>query len=91
MRRSLLVCLVVAGILLAACTPAPSAGTPPKTTTGAPFSLGLGRIPITIDENGKLGIEGFLSLEQIDQFAAMFNLPVKLSSFAVFVSFVFNR
>jgi hypothetical protein len=83
MRRSLLVCIVVAGILLAACGAAPSAGTRPETTTGVPFSLGLGRIPITIDENGKLGIEGFLSLEQIDQFAALFNLPVKLSSFAV--------
>lgn len=83
MRRSLLVCIVVAGILLAACGAAPSAGTRPETTTGVPFSLGLGRVPITIDENGKLGIEGFLSLEQIDQFAALFNLPVKLSSFAV--------
>jgi hypothetical protein len=83
MRRLLLVCIVVAGILLAACTPAPSAGTRPETTTALPFSLGLGRIPITIDENGKLGIEGFLSLEQIDQFAGLLNLPVKLSSFAV--------
>ncbi len=83
MRKSLFVWLVIVGVLFAACTPAAMPETAPRAGTVVPFSLSLGRIPITVDESGTLGIEGFLSLAQLDQLAALFNLPVRLSGFGL--------
>jgi hypothetical protein len=81
MRRIAVAFLVIAGLLLSACGPAmlPEAG--PATGGGA--LLGLPRIVVTVDETGKLGIEGFLSLQQVDQLASSLGVPLGLSSFSL--------
>jgi hypothetical protein len=80
-RKSAVVWIVIAGLLLSACGPAMLPGT--TTETGGGALLGLPRIVVTVDENGKLGIEGFLNLQQLDQLASSLGLPLGLSSFSV--------
>jgi hypothetical protein len=81
MRKSAVAWIVIAALLLSACGPAMAPGTGSETTGGT--LLGLPRIVVTVDETGQLGIEGFLSLEQLDQLASSFGIPLGLSSFSL--------
>jgi hypothetical protein len=58
-------------------------GAQPGTEGGKALTIGLPRIEITVDENGKLGIEGFLSLSQLDELASSLGIPLGLSSFSL--------
>jgi len=82
MRKVAVAWLVIAGLLLSACGPAMLPGAEPGTGAGA-LTLGLPRIVVTVDDEGKLGIEGFLSLPQLDQLASSLGLPLGLSSFSL--------
>lgn len=81
MRKCAVAWIVIAGLLLSACGPAMLPGTGPETGGGA--LLGLPRIVVTVDESGKLGIEGFLNLQQLDQLASSLGMPLGLSSFSL--------
>jgi hypothetical protein len=81
MRRFVLVWVVITGLLLAACGPVTLPQVAPETGGGT--LLGLPRIVVTVDENGKLGIEGFMSLQQLDQIAGSLGIPLGLSSFSL--------
>jgi hypothetical protein len=58
-------------------------GTEPGEESGRALTIGLPRIVVTVDEGGKLGIEGFLSLSQLDQIASSLGIPLGLSSFSL--------
>jgi hypothetical protein len=81
MRKFAMAWIVIAGLLLSACGTAVVPGATPEPSGGA--FLGLPRIVVTVDENGKLGIEGFLSLPQLDQIASSFGLQLGLSNFTL--------
>jgi hypothetical protein len=83
MRRVAVVWLVVAGLLLSACGTAMLPQTESGAESGKALTIGLPRIVVTVDENGKLGIEGFLSLTQLDQLANSLGLPLGLSSYSL--------
>ena len=83
MRRVAIVLLVIAGLLLSACGTAMLPGAEPGAEGGSALTIGLPRIVVTVDENGKLGIEGFLNLSQLDQLASSVGIPLGLSSFSL--------
>ena len=83
MRRAAIAWLVIVGLLLSACGTAAIPGAEPGVEGGSAFSIGLPRIVVTVDENGKLGIEGFLNLAQLDQLASSLGIPLGLSSFSL--------
>jgi hypothetical protein len=58
-------------------------GTEQGAESGKALTIGLPRIVVTVDEDGKLGIEGFLSLSQLDQIASSLGIPLGLSSFSL--------
>jgi hypothetical protein len=75
--------LVVAGLLLSACGAATAPGTEQEKESTNALTIGLPRIVVTVDEQGKLGIEGFLSLSQLDGIASSLGIPLGLSSFSL--------
>jgi hypothetical protein len=81
MRRLAVVWLVIAGLILSACGAAILPQAESGAESGKALTIGLPRIVITVDEAGKLGIEGFLSLSQLDQLANSLGLPLGLSSY----------
>jgi hypothetical protein len=83
MRRVTVAWIIIAGLLLSACGTAVLPQAESGAESGKALTIGLPRIVVTVDENGKLGIEGFLSLTQLDQLANSLGLPLGLSSFAL--------
>jgi hypothetical protein len=83
MRKVAIVWLVVAGLFFSACSPAMLPGAEPGAGGSGGLTIGLPRIVVTVNEQGKLGIEGFLNLQQLDQMASSLGLPLGLSSFSL--------
>ncbi len=83
MRRVVVVWLVFAGLLLSACGAAVLPGTEQEKEGSKAFTIGLPRIVVSVDEEGQLGIDGFLSLSQLDQMANSLGIPLGLSSFSL--------
>lgn len=79
MRRSVLVLLVIVGMLLAGCGPAMVPAAAPETATGEVFVIGLPRIVLAVDAQGKIGLEGF----PIDDILSVVGMANPLSGFAI--------
>ncbi len=79
MRRLVLVVLVLAGLVLAACGPAVMPAAAPQTESGETFVVGLPRIVITFDDQGNPGIEGVA----LDQIAKSLGVPLDLSQYRI--------
>lgn len=79
MRRSFLVVLVLAGLLLTACGPAIVPAASPELPSGEVFQVALPRIVITFDQNGQPGLEGV----PIEDIAAALGQPLDLSAFSI--------
>lgn len=79
MRRSFLVVLVLAGLLLTSCGPAIVPAGEPELASGEVFQIALPRIVITFDENGKPGLEGV----PIEDISAVLGQPIDMNAFSI--------
>lgn len=79
MRKSFLVLLALASLLLTSCGPAIMPAANPELPSGEVFQVALPRIVVTFDKDGKPGLEG-VPLEDI---SAALGRPIDLGAFSI--------